>query len=125
MAKACAAGVIAALASASLGIDHAYADGAFSFSPFSSSSSNVPQPPSEAQPKFQQPSYSSPGPSDAEPPRPWNDNPRTTSAGFDPEALERGAKALKEIISSSHAKKVFELMKKQEETMQAELALKA
>lgn len=40
------------------------------------------------------------------PPRVRNDNPRTTSAGFDPEALERGAKALREINDSSHAKKV-------------------
>ncbi|PPD77253.1 hypothetical protein GOBAR_DD25819 [Gossypium barbadense] len=54
-----------------------------------------------------------------------NDNPRTSSAGFDPEALERGAKALREISSSSNAKKAFELMKKQEETRQAELAERA
>ncbi|KAL3628484.1 hypothetical protein CASFOL_027530 [Castilleja foliolosa] len=54
-----------------------------------------------------------------------NDNPRTTSAGFDPVALERGAKALKEITNSSYAKKVFEIMKKQEETRQLELASKA
>ncbi|KAM7279573.1 hypothetical protein ACFE04_006707 [Oxalis oulophora] len=57
--------------------------------------------------------------------KPRNDNPRTTSAGFDYEALERGAKALKEISSSSHAKKVFEVTKKQEETRQAELVAKA
>ena len=35
-----------------------------------------------------------------------NDNPRTTAAGFDPEALERGAKALREINASQYAKKV-------------------
>lgn len=35
-----------------------------------------------------------------------NNHPRTTSSGFDPEALERGVKALKDISSSSHAKKV-------------------
>lgn len=35
-----------------------------------------------------------------------NDNPRTSSSGFDPEALERGAKALREISASSNAKKV-------------------
>mmetsp|Transcript_9857 Transcript_9857/g.18579 ORF Transcript_9857/g.18579 Transcript_9857/m.18579 type:complete len:583 (-) Transcript_9857:273-2021(-) len=39
---------------------------------------------------------------------------------FDPEALERGAKALREINSSSHAKTVLELAKKQEETKLAE-----
>ncbi|BBN03971.1 ATPase family AAA domain-containing protein 3A/B [Marchantia polymorpha subsp. ruderalis] len=48
------------------------------------------------------------------------DAPRTSEVGFDPEALERGAKALREINASAHAKKVFELMKKQEETRQAE-----
>ncbi|CAL9091288.1 unnamed protein product [Musa textilis] len=53
-----------------------------------------------------------------------NDNPRTTAAGFDPEALERGARALREINSSSQAKKVFELMRKQEETRQVELTAK-
>ncbi|CAK9146586.1 unnamed protein product [Ilex paraguariensis] len=57
-----------------------------------------------------------------ESPRVRNDNPRTTAAGFDPEALERGAKALREIISSAQAKKVFEVMKKQEETRQTKLA---
>ncbi|KAG8380829.1 hypothetical protein BUALT_Bualt06G0057100 [Buddleja alternifolia] len=59
-----------------------------------------------------------------EPPRVRNNNPRTTSAGFDPEALERGVKALKEISSSSHAKKAFEVIKKKEETKQQELTSK-
>ncbi|XP_004489262.1 uncharacterized protein [Cicer arietinum] len=53
-----------------------------------------------------------------------NNHPRTTSSGFDPEALERGVKALKDISSSSHAKKVFEILKKQEETKQVEFAAK-
>ncbi|MCO5561190.1 hypothetical protein L7F22_014811 [Adiantum nelumboides] len=52
--------------------------------------------------------------------RPRNDYPRTSAAGFDPEALERGAKALREISSSLHAKKVFDLMRKQEDTRQSE-----
>ncbi len=38
--------------------------------------------------------------------KPRNDAPRTSAVGFDPEALERGAKALREINSSTHAKKV-------------------
>ena len=38
--------------------------------------------------------------------RPRNDLPRTTAAGFDPEALERGARALREINSSNQPKKV-------------------
>ncbi|PPS00282.1 hypothetical protein GOBAR_AA20386 [Gossypium barbadense] len=54
-----------------------------------------------------------------------NHNPRTFLAGFDPQALEKGAKALGEINSSSNAKKAFELMKKQEETRQAEVAARA
>ncbi|EPS66253.1 hypothetical protein M569_08521 [Genlisea aurea] len=41
--------------------------------------------------------------------------------GFDPEALERGAKALREINSSPFAKQVFEVMRKQEQTRLAEL----
>lgn len=39
---------------------------------------------------------------------------------FDPEALERGAKALREINQSPYAKKVFETLKAQEATKQAE-----
>ncbi|TKY71114.1 ATPase family AAA domain-containing protein 3-B [Spatholobus suberectus] len=58
------------------------------------------------------------------PPRPRNDHPRTTFAGFDPSALERGVKALKQIATTSQAKKVFEVIKKQEDTKQSELAAK-
>ncbi|KAL4525800.1 hypothetical protein Ndes2437A_g04233 [Nannochloris sp. 'desiccata'] len=43
---------------------------------------------------------------------------------FDPEALERGAKALREIQSSPFAKRVFEQIKAQEVTKQQELKLK-
>ncbi|KAL6767968.1 hypothetical protein ACKKBF_B37290 [Auxenochlorella protothecoides x Auxenochlorella symbiontica] len=43
---------------------------------------------------------------------------------FDPEALERGAKALREINQSPYAKKVFEQIKAQEATKQAELKAK-
>ncbi|GER50525.1 AAA-type ATPase family protein [Striga asiatica] len=119
MAKNCASGILAGLAYVTFGIDHAYADGSFNFSPFSSASSAAPQ---QATPE---PAMAPTQPAVAEPPRVRNDNPRTTSAGFDPEALERGVKALKEITSSSHAKKVFEAMKKQEETKQQELTCKA
>lgn len=38
--------------------------------------------------------------------KPRNDAPRTSAVGFDPEALERGAKALREISASNNAKKV-------------------
>ncbi|XP_060204077.1 uncharacterized protein LOC132632244 [Lycium barbarum] len=119
MGKTYAAGLFAALATAKFGTETAYADGSFSFSPFSTSSTNkvasapvdVPQPP--------QPSAEAP-----EKPKVRNDNPRTTSAGFDPEALERGAKALREIDKSKSAKQVFDVIKKQEETRQAELTAK-
>ncbi|KIY92087.1 hypothetical protein MNEG_15875 [Monoraphidium neglectum] len=40
---------------------------------------------------------------------------------FDPEALERGAKALREINSSPHAKQVIQLTREQEVTKQQEL----
>jgi ATPase family AAA domain-containing protein 3A/B len=43
---------------------------------------------------------------------------------FDPEALERGAKALREIQASPHARRVFDQLKAQEATKQAELAAK-
>ncbi|GAV86317.1 LOW QUALITY PROTEIN: AAA domain-containing protein/DUF3523 domain-containing protein, partial [Cephalotus follicularis] len=125
MAKSYAIGIISALAaSASLAqsnsINVAFADGPFNFSPFSSP--NAPQPGVPSNVPQSQPSTAV---ADEPPARVRNDNPRTSSAGFDPEALERGAKALREISSSSHAKKAFELMKKQEKTRQAELAAKA
>ncbi|ONK71554.1 uncharacterized protein A4U43_C04F9830 [Asparagus officinalis] len=53
-----------------------------------------------------------------------NDNPRTTAAGLHPEPLIKGAEALREINSSPQAKKVFEWMKEQEKTRQAETAAK-
>lgn len=43
---------------------------------------------------------------------------------FDPEALERGAKSLREIQASPYAKKVFEQLKNQETTKQAEFKAK-
>ncbi|KAA0042413.1 hypothetical protein IC582_025404 [Cucumis melo] len=117
-----AMGLISAIAaSTSLSQNHsAHADGPFNFPPFSSSpAANVPLP--SPAPQSSSPA-SSPEPSA---PKPRNDNPRTSSSGFDPEALERGAKALREITSSSHAKKAFEVMKKQEETRQVELQARA
>eukprot|EP01018_Ginkgo_biloba_P008265 Gb_11011 [translate_table: standard] len=98
--KIYSAGFVAAVASASLFIDPAYADSPFHFPSMSPSSSSNP-PTSSTAP---------------------TDETRTASEGFDPEALERGARALREINSSAHAKKVFELMRKQEESRQAELA---
>nr|XP_010940075.1 ATPase family AAA domain-containing protein 3 [Elaeis guineensis] len=57
-------------------------------------------------------------------PPPATENPSggsSSSGGFDPELLERGAKALREINSSRSAKQVFDLMRKQEETRLAEV----
>ncbi|CAI9282545.1 unnamed protein product [Lactuca saligna] len=45
-----------------------------------------------------------------------------SKGGFDPEALERGAKALREINSNPYSKQVFEVMRKQEEARLTELA---
>jgi ATPase family AAA domain-containing protein 3A/B len=45
------------------------------------------------------------------------------SGRFDPSALERGAKALKELDSSSNSKAAFEVIRLQEQTRQKELAL--
>lgn len=72
-------------------------DGAYAYSPFS--------PPPHA------------AVSENEPPP--ADEPK---GGFDPESLERGAKALREINSSPNSKQVFEVMRKQEQTRLAELA---
>lgn len=109
MGKTYAAGLFAALASAKFGTETAYADGGgggFSFSPFSTSSNKVPSAPADVpQPPPAATATATPEP----PPKVRNDNPRTTSAGFDPEALERGAKALREINSSKSAKQVWSL----------------
>ncbi|GMI88756.1 ATPase family AAA Domain-containing protein 3A1, SHOT1 Binding ATPase 1 [Hibiscus trionum] len=135
MAKTYAMGLISALAAASASSsllsqtnqNVAFADGPFNIplfsSPSPSSSSGSPQ--SSSGQLQSQPSAPPAVTADKEASgsvKARNDNPRTSSAGFDPEALERGAKALREISSSANAKKAFELMKKQEETRQAELA---
>nr|GEU39396.1 ATPase family AAA domain-containing protein 3-B-like [Tanacetum cinerariifolium] len=73
--------------------------GLFNFSPFSSA-------PSPATPPAAAPVDPAPEKKDDAPERVRNNNPRTTSSGFDPEALERGAKALREIAASTEAKKV-------------------
>ncbi|PQM41219.1 ATPase family AAA domain-containing protein 3-B [Prunus yedoensis var. nudiflora] len=134
MAKTYALGLITAVAaSASLSKNNcAYADGPFSFSPFSTPSSNASQPSSSSSKQSapsNPPSSSSTGdaaePPPPPPPKVRNDHPRTTSAGFDPEPLERGVQALEKISQSSSAKQVLEAIKKQEETRQVELNAKA
>ncbi|KAG0463878.1 hypothetical protein HPP92_019498 [Vanilla planifolia] len=101
-ASGLASGLLAALA------NHTYADGPFRF-PYISS----PLPQSSA-------SHSaSVGSSDGSISHPLSSS--SSSGGFDPESLERGAKALREINSSPYSKQVFELMRKQEETRLAEI----
>ncbi|XVF06899.1 hypothetical protein REPUB_Repub06bG0090900 [Reevesia pubescens] len=137
MAKTYAMGLISAFAAASASssllsqTNHnvAFADGPFNFPLFSSPSpSPSPSPQSSSGPLQSQPSASPASAADKEASgsaKVRNDNPRTSSAGFDPEALERGAEALRKISSSPNAKKAFEIMKKQEETRQAELSERA
>lgn len=109
MAQKCAIGLISALAaSASLAQSKvASADGPFNLSGFSTSSN--PQQHASPPPSQTQKPPSTAGEESSAPSRARNDNPRTSSGGFDPEALERGAKALKEINNSSYAKKVLNL----------------
>ncbi|KAG7994063.1 hypothetical protein I3843_01G037200 [Carya illinoinensis] len=96
----------AAVASLSTLSDRAYADGPFRFFPFYSSSSSSPQGEQNSNSKSE-------AKADAE---------ESKGSGFDPESLERGAKALREINSSPHAKQVFQVMRKQEDTRLAEMA---
>ncbi|CAI0450362.1 unnamed protein product [Linum tenue] len=134
MVKASAIGLVSALAAAasisqSNHSTFAYADGpAFNFNPFSTTPQNAANPPQNSPQSHESPPVDpalAALATDSVPKGSRNDNPRTSSAGFDPEALERGAKAIREITSSSHAKKVFEVLKTQEETRQKVMAAKA
>ena len=53
--------------------------------------------------------------------KPTRGNKSGATAAFDPEALERGAKALREINASPYATKVLDLSRTQEQTKQGEL----
>ncbi|KAM7273187.1 hypothetical protein ACFE04_027851 [Oxalis oulophora] len=115
-AKSSALGLISALAAAAASSKNvALADGPFNFPNFGGDSSEPSNLPAQAAEEAEE---------DA-PRKPRNHNPRTTSAGFDPEALERGVEALREITSNPQSKKTFEFIKKKEETRQAEFAAKA
>jgi len=87
--------VAAVAAAVSTFQSRAYADSSFRFNPFSSS-------PSQKQQQQQEEDQTANPKSDAKP-----EPEETKGAGFDPEALERGAKALREINSSPHAKQVL------------------
>ncbi|KFK40225.1 hypothetical protein AALP_AA3G346900 [Arabis alpina] len=106
--RLCSAAAIAAtFTSMSMSQNRVYADSRFRF-PFYSSS------PSSESPTDQTSSESKPET------KPETDD-ETKGSGFDPESLERGAKALREINKSPHSKQVFDLMRKQEKTRLAEL----
>ncbi|XP_057770042.1 uncharacterized protein LOC130989901 [Salvia miltiorrhiza] len=90
--------------------NRAYADSPFRFYPFSSSPSSSPEP--EGPPRDSSGQGEDPQAAPAV---------EVSKRSFDPEALERGAKALREINNSPHAKQVFEVMRKQEQTRLAEL----
>lgn len=84
-----------------------YADApSYRFNPFAQSPAPSQSPQSASEP------------SNAEPKPEVEDS----KGGFDPEALERGAKALREINSSPYSKQVFEVMRKQEQGRLTELA---
>ncbi|KAF8729155.1 hypothetical protein HU200_017737 [Digitaria exilis] len=59
-----------------------------------------------------------------EAPRVSTQHPRTSAAGFDPAPLERGVEAINKLKQAKDPKKLFELMKKQEETRQQEFIAK-
>ncbi|XP_057759441.1 uncharacterized protein LOC130979912 [Arachis stenosperma] len=101
----CAAVAAAVASMSSLSDRAAHADSSFRFPFFSSSPSNSPSPSDPA--------------SDSKTEKPPPNEPN--KSGFDPESLERGAKALREINSSPYSKQVFDLMRKQEQTRLAEL----
>lgn len=101
-------GLVAAstvIMSAVFSVEQLNAEGNFKFNPFGASTSS-PLPSSSEIPPKDTALDSSPKESKEEDKKKKNDNPRTSAAGFDPEALERGAKALREISQSSNAKKV-------------------
>ncbi|KAG8071978.1 hypothetical protein GUJ93_ZPchr0006g41143 [Zizania palustris] len=113
-----AAAVISAAGAVVFSSERAHADGdaSFRFPGFSTSPAPAPAPAASPPPPPQQ----APSPAAEEKPKFRNDQPRTSAAGFDPEPLERGAAMLHEIEKSPHGKKVFDILKKQEEVRKAE-----
>ncbi|GMH24576.1 hypothetical protein Nepgr_026419 [Nepenthes gracilis] len=107
---------MAAAAAWSMHSDQAFADAPFRFSPFSSSRSQPTTEDSSAPVNSPHNVISTSAEKSSS-----GEESGGRSSGFDPESLERGAKALREINSSPHAKQVFEVMRKQEQTRLAEL----
>lgn len=95
---ALAAAATATVASSNTSSEGVFADGPFRFYPFSSSAS-PPSPPSDA-------SATNPTGSEHQPAV------EVSKRGFDPESLERGAKALREINNSPYSKQVVLYMER-------------
>lgn len=107
LSKCAASTAVAAAAAFSTLSNTAYADGSFRFSPFSRP--QAPAPPQDD------------AAVDGGDSKPSGEESGGRSSGFDPESLERGAKALREINKSPYSKQVFDLMRKQEQTRLTEL----
>ncbi|CAO1939621.1 unnamed protein product [Urochloa humidicola] len=125
-AKAAAA-AISAGAAVALCTERSHAEGGAPMFRFPGFSTPSPAPAPAAPPPHQQP----PAPAGArgeeaaeEAPRVSTQHSRTSAAGFDPAPLERGVDALNKLKQAPDPKKLFELMKKQEETRQQEFIAK-
>lgn len=104
--RAIVAGVASAFAAAAMAAEQAYADvGGFKFNPFSAGANAPSSSAAASLPQLPVPPPTSETGDAAG--RVRNDQPRTTAAGFDPEALERGVRALREIGSSRDSRKVM------------------
>ncbi|CAO2047865.1 unnamed protein product [Urochloa humidicola] len=125
-AKAAAA-AISAGAAVALCTERAHAEGGGPMFRFPGFSTPSPAPAPAAPPPHQQPPAPAGGRGEAaaeEPPRVSTQHSRTSAAGFDPAPLERGVDALNKLKQAPDPKKLFELMKKQEETRQQEFMAK-
>ncbi|CAL5019002.1 unnamed protein product [Urochloa decumbens] len=125
-AKAAAA-AISAGAAVALCTERAHAEGGGPMFRFPGFSTPSPAPAPAAPPPHQQPPAPAGGRREEaaeEVPRVSTQHSRTSAAGFDPAPLERGVEALNKLKQAPDPKKLFELMKKQEETRQQEFIAK-
>ncbi|CAN6280309.1 unnamed protein product [Urochloa humidicola] len=125
-AKAAAA-AISAGATVALCTERAHAEGGAPMFRFPGFSTPSPAPAPAAPPPHQQPPAPAGGRGEEaaeEAPRVSTQHSRTSAAGFDPAPLERGVDALNKLKQAPDPKKLFELMKKQEETRQQEFIAK-
>ncbi|XP_021714529.1 ATPase family AAA domain-containing protein 3-like isoform X1 [Chenopodium quinoa] len=106
----CATMATAAVAAGFSISNPSYAEGSSWFNPFSYSRSSP-----ENEPKSDDKTSPAPASNSAD------DESSGRSSGFDPDALERAAKALREMNSSSYSKDLYRIMRAQEKTRLAEL----